>query len=396
MKTMKTASLEQLQLISRFETFRRILVGEPYTRHLERPLAYWALPTDRRLPLAFLGRTLQDLLQTPYADLAATPGIGQKKLRSFIKLLGRVANTDEAELPSDPASLPDEGKRAVRQDSVGNGFDPAAVSELVWEQWRATVVQHGFGKDVLGRLAPSLKDVSRVIWNTPLEDYADKTLAEMRAMKTHGEKRVGAILEVFHGVHAVVAQMGTQDHLSVRIVPRLVDAVETWVGRTLQRPGIPSDQEIFNCFVDPLLKQIRCDASRQIVHLAENRLGLLGPVTSVRQAARGLGLTRARIYQLLNEINDILAVRWPLGRHQVYELHDKFQAELETINPPPRLEQFHAAVELFYPAARRGAAGRVEFTVDGSHSHDALEVHVPSEPATRSSRETIGSGSVPD
>jgi hypothetical protein len=293
--------------------------------------------------------------------------------------------------------LPEISKRSLRQNSDGSGFDAAAVSEMVWEQWRTTVIQHGFGKEPLGRLAPSLKDMSRVIWNTPLETYAGRTLAEMRAMKTHGEKRIGAILEVFYGVHAVAAQMGEQDHLAVRIVPRLIDAVETWVGQTLQRPGIPSEREISDFFICPLLKQIRCDASRQIVHLAENRLGIHGPVTSVRQAARGLGLTRARIYQLLNEINDILTVRWPLGRHQVYELNDKFQADLENTDLGPNLEQFHAAVELFYPAARRGAAGRIQYAVQGSHSQESLDGNGRPEPAGvgRPLKEPVGRGSPP-
>ena len=159
--------------------------------------------------------------------------------------------------------------------------------------------------------------MTRVIWNTPLGAYTSSTLAEIRAMKTHGEKRVRAILEVFHAVHALVAGMGTQDHLVVRIVPRLIDRVEQWIGRALQRPGMPGEQEIFANFVQPLLEQIRIDATQQIATLAENRLGIGGPITSVRQAARTMGLTRARVYQLLNEINDIMTVRWPTGRHQV-------------------------------------------------------------------------------
>ena len=40
--------------------------------------------------------------------------------------------------------------------------------------------------------------MTRVIWNTPLGAYTHFTLGEIRAMKTHGEKRVRAILEVFH------------------------------------------------------------------------------------------------------------------------------------------------------------------------------------------------------
>ena len=73
-----------------------------------------------------------------------------------------------------------------------------------------------------------------------------------------------------------------------------------------------------------------------------------------------MGLTRARVYQLLNEINDIMIVRWPTGRHQVYELRDKLQSESAQMDQAPDLRQFYAAVELFYPGSRRGAAGPLE------------------------------------
>ena len=77
-----------------------------------------------------------------------------------------------------------------------------------------------------------------------------------------------AILEVFHVAHTIVAGMGMRDHLAVRIVPRLIDRVEQWTGRTLQRPGIPGQQEILAEFLQPLLEQIRTDASQQVTSLA--------------------------------------------------------------------------------------------------------------------------------
>ena len=360
MKLSKAPSAEELQVISRFESLRTVLLAEPYREHLNKPLAYWALPADRRLPLAFLGRTLGDLLGTPFAELSATPGIGQKKIRSFVKLLSRVAHTDAAELPVDLNGFADSGRLVASAAASPSGFDPSSVSEVVWGQWQASVVRHGLGHEPLGRFAPSLKHLTRVIWSKPLKAYVGRTLQEIRALKTHGEKRVRAILEVFYCVHAMVSQMGAQEHLVVRLVPRAIDAVETWVGRTLQMAGVPAAQEIFERFISPLVEQVRVDAARQIVHLAESRLGLHGPMTSVRQAARLMGLTRARLYQLLNEINDIMQVRWPLGRHQVYELRDKFQRELAPAENPPRLDQFHAAIELFYPGSRRGAAGPLE------------------------------------
>ena len=76
MKFTKSASVEELQVISRFESLRKILLSEQYADHLKKPLAYWALPTDRRLPLAFLGRTLEDLLQ--YAVCRALQHAGHR------------------------------------------------------------------------------------------------------------------------------------------------------------------------------------------------------------------------------------------------------------------------------------------------------------------------------
>ena len=362
MKPSQTSSVEKLQVISRFESLRKILTSGEYAEHLDKPLAYWALPTDRRLPLAFLGRTLEDLVNTSFTELSDTPGIGQKKIRSFVKLLARAANTDPSELPDDIAPAPQSHRNTPRDPAAGgsNGFDPASVSEVVWSQWRASVVRHGFADDPLGRVAPSLKNITRVIWNTPLRAYTELTLAEIRAMKTHGEKRVRAILEVFRGMHLLVADMGPQNHLIVRIVPRLIDKVEQWTGGALQRPELPSEEEIFENFAGPLLEQVRIDANGQIANLAENRLGITGPITSVRQAARSMGLTRARVYQLLNEINDIMIVRWPTGRHQAYELRAKLLADSAQAENPPDLKQFCSAIELFYPDSRRGAAGPLD------------------------------------
>jgi hypothetical protein len=214
--------------------------------------------------------------------------------------------------------------------------------------------------------------MTRVIWCRSLADYAGMSLAEIRRMKTHGEKRVRAILEVFHALHSLLANVGPQEHLVLRIVPRQIDAVQTWVSRYLQLPGVPREEELFTRFVEPLLTQVRIDASPQIVSLAENRLGIHAPLTSVRQAARTMGLTRARVYQLLNEINDIMSVRWPSGRHEVYQLDAKFRAESQRLEEPLRLEQFQAAIELFYPRSRRGASGSLERT-DGPHDLDAVD-----------------------
>jgi hypothetical protein len=374
MKFGRTASAEDLQIVARFEGLRRILLSGCYADHLDKPLAYWALPNDRRLPLALLGRPLSAILNTPLAKLSATPGIGRKKVASLVRLLARAANTDPADLPSepvDPAAAATQAEKASSETGDGQ-FDPMAVSEVAWAQWRATVVRHGMAGEPLGRLAPSLQTMTRVIWNTPLGIYTSSTLAEIRAMKTHGEKRVRAILEVFNVVHTMVSGMGSQEHLLVRIVPRRIDRVEQWIGRALQRSQVPDHEEILSEFVEPLLEQIRVDASQQVTDLAESRLGIGGPLTSVRQVARTMGLTRARVYQLLNEINDIMTVRWPMGRHQVHELRERFATAPTDPEPAVDLRQFQAAVELFYPGSRRGASGAIEQAFDADEEDGEL------------------------
>jgi hypothetical protein len=205
---------------------------------------------------------------------------------------------------------------------------------------------------------------------------AGYTLAEMRSMKTYGEKRIQAILEVFHSIHSMLSGLGCQRHLAVRITPCAIEQIERWVGRMLQTPGIPAEQEILDDFIRPLLRQIEIDAMPQIMTLAAHRLGLVGPPCSVRQSARNMGLTRARVYQLLNEINDIVVVRWPLGRHQLYELRQKFDRESAEIVPTPNLTQFCAAVELIFPGSRRGADGPLEYSADDFEEDDAALLEV--------------------
>ncbi|MEI8374694.1 MAG: hypothetical protein WCJ35_17855 [Planctomycetota bacterium] len=373
MKFTKSVSVEELQVIGRFESLRKLLLSERYADHLKKPLAYWALPTDRRLPLAFLGRTLEDLFQISFRELSNTPGVGQKKICAFVKLLARVANTDPSELPTDSVSLSDAETKAEGKGELAGGFDVDSVSEVVWGQWRASVIKHGLGDEKLGRLAPTLRNMTRVIWNTPLGAYTQFNLGKIRSMKTHGEKRVHAILEVFHSVHSLVANMGTQDHLVVRIFPKLVDQVERWIGNTLQTAGVSTTRELFENVIRPLLEQVRTDSTQQIASLAENRLGISAPITSVRQVARGMGLTRARVYQLLNEINDIMAVRWPDGRHQMYELREKLTSESTRMDSQPNLQQFFAAIELFYPGSRRGAAGPLEHLLDEEDDEETTE-----------------------
>src|SRR5271163_1635386 len=94
------------ELLSNFEAVRKTLLEKRYRDCLDKPLAFWALPTDRRLPLAFMARPLRELLTTPFDQLYATPGVGRKKIHSLVKLLQRASQSAPQESGLPAANLP--------------------------------------------------------------------------------------------------------------------------------------------------------------------------------------------------------------------------------------------------------------------------------------------------
>ncbi len=287
----QTNSAEEHKLVSSFESVRRTLLQEEYRDRLEKPLAYWALPNDRRLPLAFLGRSLGELLTTPFDDLSSTRGIGQKKISSLVKLLHRATHDTPPAVPYGLQELADEFDRE-HQREVGSAdaceFDPSVVSEALWVQWCETVQAFHLGHEKLGRLAPSLQALPTVIWDRPLSSYVGRTLAEIRQLKTHGEKRVRVVLEVFHTVHEALHRTRHPQHLSFSLVPAFVPVVDEYLARINRfDPITEARHDIAEQLVKPLLAQTLTDAGEAVYSLSRDRLGIDVPMHTVReQAAR--------------------------------------------------------------------------------------------------------------
>jgi hypothetical protein len=350
----RATSVDDYKLYGNFEAVRKVLLEPKYADRREKPLAYWALPSDRRLPLAFLGRTVGELLESPFEELCATPGIGQKKIHSLVKLLHRATkdappgvveetSDDHGAISGDGFS--GNGREARRPDAEKGGFDPDIVSEALWVEWRETVRRLRLEHESLGRLAPSLQALPTVIWRTPLKFYADRSLAEIRDLRTHGEKRVRVVLEVFYVINAMLAHAASKDHLAIRLTPRFVADVECWLEEVGYRDAPPSLEEVQEKLSRPLLKQIEIDAGAAVFDLAAGRLGLADGPQSVRVQSRRMGVTRARIYQLLDECSKIMAVRWPEGRPKLRAL----EARLRAADRPEAAEAASAIRELCFP-----------------------------------------------
>jgi hypothetical protein len=304
---------------ARFDEICQRLQESDLRDRLDKPIGYWALTADRRLPYALLERKVGDLIATPFKELARTPAIGKKKLASLVTLLERVR------IDQKPSTLSADPLLSIAESS-NEQLELDAVSESHWEAWRESVRSHHLANEPLGRFAPTLRSLPTVIWDSPLSTYVDMPLAQLRRMKTHGDKRVRNVLEVFYFIHQVLKSASAPRHLVVQLRPSFTIPMEQWVVDVLRRDGAPSLQELRQGLVLPLLNQIEADSDETIGRLVAGRLGVeSAPESAIEQADR-LNVTRARVYQLLEQAARIMRVRWPEGGWQLLALDDHWSS----------------------------------------------------------------------
>jgi hypothetical protein len=356
----KAISNDRYRLVGTYERLRKSLLERPDDGRLDKALSYWVLPTDRRLPIAFLDRPLRDLLSQPLDELMATPGVGQKKIIGFFDLLKRAS---KATSPDAPFGLNHDPAKRAKSAPVATGvFDATVVSESLWSQWCETVNRYGLGPEKLGRLAPTLQALPTVIWHSKLEEYSDRSLADIRSLKTHGEKRVNAILEVFCTVHEALATATLQENVDVVLLPRFVPPITRWLLESVAQSDLPPVDELHQHVVRPMVNQMRIDLGDQVAGLASARLCLDENAPSVKQQAETIGVTRARVYQLLEDCAKVMEVRWPEGRYLFAPLATRFG-----LSDPETIGLVHGIVDLFFPIQREAASvsdeGRDELAI---------------------------------
>lgn len=358
----KSVTSEDISLGAQFDEVRSRLLDQRFADRLAKPLEFWVLPSDRRLPNALLDRTVGDLLSTPFDEISATPGIGEKKISSLVKLLDRATHDDPPQ-----QSISSDSVKAGDTPKSPEVFDPLIVSEALWLEWRRAVGEAGLGDETLGWLAPSLQRLPTVIWHTPLAYYLDYSLSQVRQLRTHGEKRVRCVLEVFHSVYHRLHQDPSSDDSSRRtngadsglserafrteLAPPWIVQVEGWIDGQLAQPTLPTADELRAGFINPLLDLIRTDCGDTVFDLVNERLGIDGPQQSVRQQSKRLRVTRARIYQLLDDCSKVITVRWPSGRERLNLLIDHYST-LPGNHDDLRL--FFQLSELCFPARELG------------------------------------------
>jgi hypothetical protein len=174
----------------------------------------------------------------------------------------------------------------------------------------------------------------------------DKSLAEIRELKTHGDKRVAVVLEVFHTLHEMLDHIDPQGDLAVRLAPRTIVGAEEWMAEARARSFPPGREELEQHLIEPVLQQLEIDAGDTVAQLARGRLGVGGDAESVRNQSKNLGVTRARVYQMLEECHSVMNIRWPDGRRLLDEFAQWMDENFAAAESANLLASFR---ELLYP-----------------------------------------------
>jgi hypothetical protein len=342
----RSVTTEDFALKAKFEELATQFAAASASQ-LDVPIAHWAVASDRRLPYALLDRTVRQLTTASFGELLATPGVGRKKLAALLILLQRALVAGPA--PRETAPPPIAASIAMHQEA----FNAEQVSQVMWAEWQETVRRHDLHDEWLGRVAPSLQSLPTVIWAKPLGDYLRYTIDELRSLKTHGDKRVTAVLEVFHVVHSLLGHSARSSRVLAQLRPAFIPPVEQWLFGVLSSEEPPTAQEIRQHLVLPLLNQVERDAGETVHRLAAGRLGIESFPEGVRDQSRALGVTRARIYQLLEMCGDVMRIRWPAGRWMFQLLIQKLASHG---GDAEALDLVESMQSLLYPTRRARTA----------------------------------------
>ena len=359
----KPSSADDVKLMSSYETVRATCFSTPSS-----PIAstsrspFGPCPTTAGCRPPFSVARLRDLLAHAVSNSwRPPPASAARSWMTFVKLLVRATKDDSTgpdtlnELPG-RRGRPDHRHRRRRASSIR----PASRKSSGPSGARRPA-SHGVGQELLGRLAPSLQRCPPSSGRRRSASISTRRWATSASSRRTAKSGCNVVLEVFHTVHQMLSHIDPDGDLAVRLAPRNIAAVEDWMAEAKSRsfpPGLGRDRAVpgraARC------KQLEIDAGDTVAKLARGRLGVGAKAESVRNQSKSLGVTRARVYQLLEECNNVMSVRWPDGRRLLDDFAqwlDENYASADVRQParqPPR-----AALSAQVRLRRRAPAGGI-------------------------------------
>lgn len=267
----------------------------------ESPLSRWVRSDDRGIPADLAKRTVGSLLRSDFDELIETPGVGVTKLAKLMELLERVGDP-----PAIEKSSRSHGKNGVKATTT----EPATPDE----QWKADVDAirlAGVEGLPLGRLAPSLDELPRNLWLTPLSRFISLSYGELHSIPYFGTRRIAAVSEIVAQVARQARALRLSDRSTNRPAPALMQVEERLTSaEPLTREAILRE------ILSPLFAQLAVDLGPRAVAVACLAVGLDAATAkdiAGIESIETLSVSRPRTHQIREDIRLALQVRWPGG-----------------------------------------------------------------------------------
>lgn len=146
---------------------------------------------------------MREVLRLRLGEIASTRGIGAKKLEKLVLAVDRARNAIARDVPvglchtdrttGDHVSESMTFPYRVARDAHFVGAKHTPLHDLDERDWRcvAQVVRHhGLEDFMLGRFAPSLRELDRALWDTRIATFTRRPLSELRRLQGCGPVRL--------------------------------------------------------------------------------------------------------------------------------------------------------------------------------------------------------------
>jgi hypothetical protein len=265
-------------------------------------LSRWVRPEDRGIPADLVKRSVGCLLRTDFSELLDAPGVGVTKLTKLIELLERVG-----------AAAPPADRHSNHNGIVPFKRRPSAeLAPAV--QWAndTELVRNGDLIDLpLGRMAPSLDELPRNLWMTPLARFISLSFDELHGIPYFGTRRITVVREIVAEVARQSERRTSADDRQKWHAPHIRQAAERLsTAKTITRNAVLHD------VIKPLLLQLAVDLGPRAVVAASNIIGfdsLTAKDIAGIEAFQIDAISRPRLHQIREDIRLVFQVRWPKG-----------------------------------------------------------------------------------
>lgn len=372
----------------RFDLATRLLETHQHHRLLDRPVWHWLQADHLHVPVAWLDRTVRELLEFRLGEIASTPGIGAKKLEKLVLAVDRARNAIERDVPAGlchtDRSTGDKDNESmtfpyrVARDAYFLGVEHTPLGDLDERDWRCVaqlVRHHGIEDLMLGRFAPSLRQLDRALWDARIANFTRRPLSELQRLQGCGPVRLQQSICQILSLAFLLNALPVRHDMRISLLAGPIAEANQWLAQLLPpgRENLPEKRSIREDFLRPLLMQIEKDGNARLGEVASRRIGDGVQPATLREIATDCGVTPDRIRTLLQQAAFVLYVRWHEGDYLLLGACAELSARGDATEQRQLLERIHEVLfrtrkSLF--GTSRVVTGRAMSCADGNPGRD--------------------------